>query len=53
MVPRSKIQEPGKKGPHVLKEVHICQGLNCEAKDPILDFRINNVPFVKLIMTLF
>jgi hypothetical protein len=28
----------GKKGPPVLKEVHICKGLNCEAKDPILDF---------------
>jgi hypothetical protein len=26
------------KGPPVLKEVHICQGLNCEAKDLILDF---------------
>lgn len=51
MVPRSKIQEPGKRAP-LLKEVHIRQGPNFKAKDPILDLSINNSAFIELIMTL-
>ena len=50
IVPRNEIQEPGERPP-LLKDVHICRGPNYKAKDPILDFSINNLASVKLIMT--
>jgi hypothetical protein len=34
----------------VVEGVHMCWGPECKAKDSILDFSVNNVAFVKLIM---